>query len=71
MDGYRVFRKGRQGRRGGEAVPYLIEGLGCIEFAIGSGIVESLWVRIRVQGNKVDVIVEVYCKPHSQYDNTA
>lgn len=36
------------------------------ELAVGDGIVESLWVRIKEQTNIVDVIVGVYYKPPNQ-----
>lgn len=35
-----------------------------------SDMVESFWVRIKGQANKVDVVVGVYYNPHGQDDNT-
>lgn len=39
---------------------YLTKELGCMEFAVGDDMVESLWVKIKGKANKVDVIVGVY-----------
>lgn len=51
-------------------VPYVMVGLDCMVLAVGSNMVESLWVRLKRQANKADVIVGVYYKLHSQDDNT-
>lgn len=37
MDGYRLLRKDRQGRRGGGMALYIAEGLECTELAVGDG----------------------------------
>ncbi|GAB0186493.1 hypothetical protein GRJ2_001114600 [Grus japonensis] len=70
MDGYRLFRRDRQGRRGGGVALYVTEGLDCTELSIGDDMVKSLWVRIKGQANKGDVIVGVYYRPPSQDDAT-
>lgn len=49
---------------------YVTEGLSCTELTVGNDTLESLWIRIKGQANKVDVIVGVYYKPPSQVDNT-
>jgi len=59
MDGYRLFRRDRQGRRGGRVALYMKEGLDCVESTVGNDKVESLWVRIEGQTNKGDVVVAV------------
>ena len=41
-----------------------------MELAVGDGTVESLWVRLKGQTNKVDVIVGVYYRPPSQDGDT-
>lgn len=53
-------------------VLYVTEGLSCMELAVScfSDMVESFWVRIKGQANKVDVVVGVYYNPHGQDDNT-
>jgi len=47
MDGYKLFRKDRQGRRGSGIALYIRECFGCLEFYDGDDKVECLWVRIR------------------------
>ena len=42
----------------------------CTELAAGNDMVESLWVRIKGQANKVDIAVGVYDRPPCQDDNT-
>lgn len=49
---------------------YVTKGLSCTELTVGNDTLESLWIRIKGQANKVDVIVGVYYKPPSQVDNT-
>lgn len=44
--------------------------LECMELTFGNGTVLSLWVRIKGQTNKMDVIVGVYYKPPSQDNDT-
>ncbi|GAB0204012.1 mitochondrial enolase superfamily member 1 [Grus japonensis] len=68
MDGYRLFRRDRQGRRGGRVALYVTEGLDCTGLSVGDDTVESLWVRIKGQANKGDVVVGVYYRPPSQAD---
>ena len=68
MDGYRFFRRERQGRQRGR--------WHCLQWmhwtawsSVGNDTVESLWVRIKGQANKRDVFVGVYCRPPSQENN--
>lgn len=49
MDGYRLFRKDRQGRQGRGLLLYIREGLDCMEPAVGDGTVESFLERIKGQ----------------------
>ncbi|GAB0182550.1 hypothetical protein GRJ2_000720300 [Grus japonensis] len=70
MDGYRLFRRDRQGRRCWGVGLYGTEGLDCTELSVGNDTVGSLWVRIKGQANKGDVIVGVYYRPPSQDDAT-
>ena len=60
MDGYRLFRRDRQGTQGRGVVLYIREGWDCMALAVGVDMVESLWVRIKGKANKADVVVEVY-----------
>ncbi|GAB0210391.1 mitochondrial enolase superfamily member 1 [Grus japonensis] len=43
MDGYRLFRRDRQGRRGGRVALYVTEGLDCTGLSVSDDTVESLW----------------------------
>lgn len=53
MDCYRLFRRDRQDRRGGEVALYIKKGLNCTGLAVEDDMVESLWVRIKRKANKV------------------
>jgi len=68
MDGYRLFRKDRPTTRGGGVALYVREQLECIELCLGADEerVESLWVRIKGQPHKGDIIVDVYYRPPDQ-----
>ncbi|KAM9590845.1 uncharacterized protein ACIBXB_005894 [Morphnus guianensis] len=46
MDGYKLFRRDRQGRRGGGVALYVRECFDCLELDDGDERVECLWVRI-------------------------
>ena len=59
MDGYKLFRKDRQGRRGGGVALYVRECFDCLELNDGDNRVECLWVRIRGKANKADIMVRV------------
>lgn len=45
-----------------------MEALDCMEFAISNNAVESLWIRIKGQANKGDVVEVVFYRPPS-HDN--
>lgn len=47
MDGYKLFRRDRQGRRGGGIALCVRECFDCLEFNDGDDRVECLWIRIR------------------------
>lgn len=44
MDGYRLYRRDRQGRRGRGVALHVMEDLDCAELAVGNDMVESPWV---------------------------
>ena len=46
MDGYKLFRRDRQGRRGGGVAFYVGECFDCLELNNGNDKVECLWVRV-------------------------
>ena len=59
MDGYKLFRKDRQGRRGGGVALYVKECIEVTELMTGENKVESLWVKIRGRADKADILVGV------------
>ncbi|KAK4828983.1 hypothetical protein QYF61_001639 [Mycteria americana] len=68
IDGYRLFRRDRRGRRGGGVAFYIKKWIGCEELSLKNSHeqVESLWVRIRDQGNKGNLVVGVYYRTPNQ-----
>ncbi|PKU31493.1 rna-directed dna polymerase from mobile element hypothetical protein [Limosa lapponica baueri] len=52
MDGYKLFRRDRQGRRGGGVALYVRECFDCIELDSSDDKVERLWVRMKGKANK-------------------
>ncbi|PKU36060.1 adaptin ear-binding coat-associated protein 1 [Limosa lapponica baueri] len=66
MDGYKLFRRDRQGRRGGEVALYVREDYDRVELTEGNGKVECLWVRIRGRASKADIVVGVCSRPPNQ-----
>ena len=59
MDGYKLFRKDKQGRRGGGVALYVKECFEVTELMTGDNKVESLWVKIRGRADKADILVGV------------
>ncbi|GAB0190981.1 hypothetical protein GRJ2_001563400 [Grus japonensis] len=70
MEGYRLFRKDRQGRRGGGVTLYVNDQLECMELCLGMGEEppESLWVSIKGRAGTGDTIVGVCYRPPNQED---
>ena len=68
LDGYRLFRRDRQGRRGGGVALYLKKTLQSEELSLKNNHeqVGSLWVRIRERGNQGNLVVGVYYRPPDQ-----
>ncbi|KAK4822905.1 hypothetical protein QYF61_023268 [Mycteria americana] len=66
MDGYKLFRRDRRGRRGGGVALYVRECLDSLELDDGDDRVECLWVRIRGKANKADIVVGVCYRPPNQ-----
>ena len=65
MDGYKLFRKDRQGRRGSGVALYVKECFEVIELMTGDNKVESLWVKIRGRADKADILVGNSERQHS------
>ncbi|KAK4818855.1 hypothetical protein QYF61_020074 [Mycteria americana] len=70
MDGYKLFRRDRRGRRGGGVALYIRECLDSLELDDGDDRVECLWVRIRGKANKADTVVGVCYRPPNQDEET-
>ena len=58
-DGYKLFSKDRQVRRGGGVALYIKECFEVTELMTGEKKVESLWVKIRGRADKADILVAV------------
>ena len=70
MDGYKLFRKDRQGRRGGCVALYVRECFDVTELMAGDDKVESLWVKIRGRADKADIPVGSCYRPPNQDEET-
>ncbi|CAM4601352.1 unnamed protein product [Lepidochelys olivacea] len=69
MDGYKLFRKDRQGRKGGGVALYVREQYDCSELRYGTvEKPECLWIKFRSVCNKSDVVVGVCYRPPDQGD---
>ncbi|PKU43826.1 mitochondrial fission process protein 1 [Limosa lapponica baueri] len=66
IDGYQLFRRDRQGKRGGGVAPYVRGGFECLELNNMNDSVECLWVRIKGKANKADIMVGVCYRPLNQ-----
>ena len=62
-DGYKLFRRDRQGRRGGGVALYVRQGLDCTELPKCDDKVECLWVRMRGKADKADIVLGVCYRP--------
>uniref|UniRef100_K7F0X2 Endonuclease/exonuclease/phosphatase domain-containing protein n=1 Tax=Pelodiscus sinensis TaxID=13735 RepID=K7F0X2_PELSI len=70
MEGYRLFRKNRQRRKGGGAALYVSEHYDCseLQYKEGEKPIESLWVKFKGANNSSDVLVGVCYRPPNQVD---
>ncbi|PKU46235.1 hypothetical protein llap_3459 [Limosa lapponica baueri] len=71
IEGYKLFRRDRQGRRGGGFALYVKEWIESEGMSLKASLasderVESLWVRIKGQANVRDTVVGVYYRPPDQ-----
>ncbi|PKU40561.1 adaptin ear-binding coat-associated protein 1 [Limosa lapponica baueri] len=66
INGYQLFRRDRQGRRGGGVAVCVRDIFECLEVNNGNDSVECLWVRIKGKANKADSTVGVYYRPSNQ-----
>ncbi|PKU36056.1 mitochondrial fission process protein 1 [Limosa lapponica baueri] len=66
IDDYQLFRRDRQGRRGGGVVFYVRDRFECLELNNVNASVECLWVRIKEKANKADIMVGICYRPPNQ-----
>lgn len=70
MDGYKLFRRDKQGRQGGGVALHVTECFDVIELLAGDDKAESLWVKIRGRANKAVVVMGVFYRLHNQNEET-
>ncbi|KAJ7400797.1 mitochondrial fission process protein 1 [Pitangus sulphuratus] len=68
MDGYKLFRRDRRGKRGGGVALYVRDSLDSVELEISNDKVECLWIIIKGNANKADILVRVCYRPSNQDD---
>ncbi|GAB0186117.1 hypothetical protein GRJ2_001077000 [Grus japonensis] len=70
MEGYRLFRKDRQGRQGGDVALYVNDQLECMELHLemDEEPTESLWIRIQGRAGAGDTVMGVCYRPLDQED---
>jgi len=68
IDGYRLFRRDRRGKRGRDISLYIEKSIQCEELSLKNSReqVESLWVRIRDRSHKGNLMAGVYYRPPDQ-----
>lgn len=66
MDGYKLFIRDQQGRRGFRYLLYVRECSDCLELDVGTSRVECLWVRIKGKANRADLLMGISYRPPSQ-----
>ncbi|XP_035169883.1 uncharacterized protein LOC118159406, partial [Oxyura jamaicensis] len=68
VDGYKLFRRDRRGRRGGGVALYVRKWIDCEELCLRNSHdqVESLWVKIKDLSSKVYLVVGVCYRPPDQ-----
>jgi len=63
MDGYKLFRRDRWGKRGGGVGLYVRDCFDCIELDNCDDQVECLWVNMTGKANKADILLGVCYRP--------
>ena len=66
MDGYKLFRRDRRGRKCGGVALYIKEYFDVEELGVGNDKVECLWIRIRGKACRGDILVGVCYKLPNQ-----
>jgi len=66
MDGYKLFGRDRQGKRGGGVALYVRDYFDCMELNDCDDKIECLLVKMRWKANKADILLGVYYRPPNQ-----
>ncbi|RMC21781.1 hypothetical protein DUI87_02650 [Hirundo rustica rustica] len=66
LNGYKLFRRDRQGGRGGEVALYIKQTFDTVGIETKEDGVECLWVRIKGKANKADILLGVCYHPPNQ-----
>ncbi|RMC20151.1 hypothetical protein DUI87_00997 [Hirundo rustica rustica] len=66
LDGYKLFRRDRKGRRGGGVALYIKKAFDAIGIDTNDDGVECPWVRIKGKANKADILLGVCFRPPNQ-----
>ncbi|TRZ07904.1 hypothetical protein HGM15179_019204 [Zosterops borbonicus] len=66
LDGYKLFRRDRKGRRGGGVALYIREAFDAMDIETMDDGVECLWIRIKGKANKADILLGVCYHPSNQ-----
>jgi len=68
IEDYRLFRRDRQGRRGGGIAPYVRKWIDCEELCLRNSHdqVKSLWVKIKDRSSKGHLVAGVCYRPSDQ-----
>jgi len=66
MNGYKLFRRDTQGKRGSRVALYARDCFDCIELGNFDNKVECLWVKMRGKANKADLLLGVCYRPPNQ-----
>ncbi|RMC10397.1 hypothetical protein DUI87_13201 [Hirundo rustica rustica] len=66
LDGYKLFRRGRTGRRCAGVVLYIKKAFNTIGIETNADGIEYLWIRIKGKAKKVDILLRVCYRPPNQ-----
>ena len=70
MDGYKLFRRDREGRKGGGVALYIKECFDVEELGVGNDEVECLWIKIRGKGCRGNILVGAcYRRPNQDEED--
>jgi len=70
MDGYKLFRRDRQGKRGSEVALPVGDCFDCIELNNSDDKVECLWVKMKGKANNSGILLGVYYRSPNQDEET-